>query len=360
MKAWPIQSDRASLAVTETGAHLSDVRFALGDGRTIMQMHTSPWEHETLPQDVPPILRVLRGDFFCAPFAESDVIPTETRAHGLPANGIWRVSEQTRRTLDLVLDGDVMGATVTGHYETKPGHAVVYQRHIVAGGSGRIPMAHHAMLRADPPVQLAFGPHVWAGTPPTAPESPPNGRSILAYPQDITDLRQALLAAGGRTNLTTYPFAEDHEDVWMVATDATASFGWTAATSPDGWVWFALKDPRVLPSTVLWLSNGGRSYAPWSSRHRHVIGIEEVRSYFANGHAASIADNPLSRRGIPTAFELEPNGKIVINYLFGVAPALADFGPVTDIRPDGDGISISNGRGTRLHAPVDLSFLSTD
>jgi hypothetical protein len=123
-------------------------------------------------------------------------------------------------------------------------------------------------------------------------------------------------------------------------------------------VWFALKDPRVLPGTVLWLSNGGRTYAPWSSRHRHVIGIEEVRSYFASGHAASIADNPLSRRGIPTAFELTPGGRIVISYLFGVAPAPGDFGAVADIRPDGDGIRITGAGGTAIHAPVDLSHLS--
>lgn len=360
MKTWPIQADRVSLAVTETGAHLSDVRFALDSGRTIAPMHTSPWEHEELPPDLPPILRVLRGDFFCAPFAESNVIPTEPRAHGLPANGTWTVIDHAPGALDLRLEGDVMGATVTGRYEVKPGHAIVYQRHTITGGDGRIPMAHHAMLTADPPLQLAFGPHICAGTPPTAPESPPNGRSILSYPQDIPDLGKARLADGGIVDLTTYPFAEDHEDLWMVATDGTAPLGWTAATSPDGWVWFALKDPRVLPSTVLWLSNGGRTYAPWSSRHRHVIGLEEVRSYFANGHAASIADNALSRRGIPTAFDLTPGGRIVINYLFGVAPVPADFGAVADIRPDGDGVAITNVRGRSVHAPADLSFLSTD
>ena len=107
MKAWPIRSDRVSLAVTETGAHLSDVRFTLDDGRSAAPMHTSPWEHESLPADLPPILRVLRGDFFCAPFADSNVIPTETRAHGLPANGNWDVVEQTPRSLDLRLEGDV-------------------------------------------------------------------------------------------------------------------------------------------------------------------------------------------------------------------------------------------------------------
>lgn len=248
MKSWPITSDRASLAVTETGAHLDRVVFTLTDGRTIMPMHTSPWEDEELPAELDPILKVLRGDFFCAPFAASDVIPTEHRAHGRPANGTWRVSSRTASTLDLTLDGDVMGATVTGHYEVKSGHAVVYQRHVISGGSGRIPMGHHAMLKAEPPLQLAFGSHVWAGTPATAPETPPNGRSILAYPQEIADPAKARLADGGTADLSTYPFAEGHEDLWMVATDGKAPFGWTAATSPEGWVWFALKDRGCCPA----------------------------------------------------------------------------------------------------------------
>lgn len=358
MKAWPIKSDRASFAVTETGAHLDRVEFVLDDGRTIAPMHTSPWEHEALPADLDPILRILRGDFFCAPFGASDVIADEPRAHGLPANGPWRIAARTPTTLDLTLDGDVMGATVAGHYEVKPGHAVAYQRHVVAGGNGRIPMGHHAMLRAERPLQLAFGPHVWAGTPPTAPETPPSGRSLLAYPQEIADPTRARLADGGTVDLTTYPFAEEHEDLWMVAADAAAPLGWSAATSQDGWVWFALKDPRVLPSTTLWLSNGGRTYAPWNSRHRRVVGIEEVRSYFAEGHAAAIADNPVSRRGIPTAFELTPRNRIVISYLFGIVAAPAGFGAVADIRPVGDGIDIVDARGTRLHTPVDLTFLS--
>jgi hypothetical protein len=357
MKTWTVGGDHASFGVTETGAHLDDVAFVVG-GFTVRPMHTSPWEHEALPADLEPILRVLRGDFLCAPFGASDVLPTERRSHGLPANGTWRLATQSAQALELTLDGDVMGATITGRYEVKSGHAVVYQRHIVAGGSGRIPIAHHAMLKAEPPLRLAFGPHVWAGTPGTAPETPPDGRSILRYPQEIVDLTRGQLADGGPADLTSYPFAEGHEDLWMVATDGTSPFGWTAATSPEGWVWFAIKDCRVLPATVLWLSNGGRSYAPWSSRHRHVIGIEEARSYFASGHAASIADNPLSRRGIPTAFDLAPERRIVINYLFGVAAVPRGFGTVTDIRSEGDGIRIADASGTQVHAAVDLSHLS--
>ena len=37
-----------------------------------------------------------------------------------------------------------------------------------------------------------------------------------------------------------------------------------------------------------------------------VIGLEEICSYFHLGHAASIADNPISRMGVPTAITLTP------------------------------------------------------
>ena len=83
MKQFPLRSDRVSLAVTETGGHLSDVVFVLPGGRQVSPMHTAPWADEPLPEDTPPILRVLRGDFFCAPFGSSDLIPGETRVHGL-------------------------------------------------------------------------------------------------------------------------------------------------------------------------------------------------------------------------------------------------------------------------------------
>lgn len=360
LKSWPLHSDKVSFAVTETGAHLSDVVFTLAEGRRVTPMHTSPWEDELLPADLPPILRILRGDFFCAPFAESNVIASEKRAHGLTANGKWRMVNQTDHSLDLALEGDVMGASVVARYKLQPGHNVVYQRHIITGGSGRIPMGHHAMLRAGPELKLGFGPHVFSGTPPTVPEEPPQGRSILAYPQEIADLHKARMANGLNADLTTYPFAEGHEDLWMISADRTQPLGWSAATcSADGWVWFALKDPKVLPSTTLWLSNGGRTYSPWLSRHRHVIGIEEVCSYFASGHAASIADNPLSQRGIPTAFDLKPDGHVVISYIFGVAPVPHEFGAVTEIRADGDGIILVDGNGMHARAAVDLSHLST-
>ena len=87
----------------------------------------------------------------------------------------------------------------------------------------------------------------------------------------------------------------------MVVHEATPDFAWTAVTFPaQRYVWFALKDPRVLRSTVLWHSNGGRHYPPWNGRHVNVLGMEDVTTYFHFGLAESARPNSISRRGFPT------------------------------------------------------------
>jgi hypothetical protein len=357
VRTYPLKSDDVSLDVTETGGQLSDVTFTL-KGRKVAPMHTAPWADEALPADVPDMLRVLRGDFFCAPFGASDVLGGAV--HGLSAGGMWRLQRADGMSLDAVLDGNIMGARLEKHIELRPGQAVIYQRHTFVGGEGRVPIGHHAMLVAKTQLFLGFAPFIWAGTPPEAIETPPTGRTRLAYPQEMKDLARAGLAAGGTTDLTRYPTLDNDEELWTLVADAKRPFVWTAATSPDeGWVWFSLRDPRLLPETIVWMSNGGRSYAPWSDRHRRVIGLEDVCSYFHLGHAKSIADNPISRMGAPTAISLKPGVSFAIPYAFGLAPAPRDFGAVTDIRPAEGGVTIADGAGRETFAACDLDFVAS-
>ena len=359
MKVFPLSSDRVSLGVTETGGHLSDVSFDIGRDRPVMPLHTAPWSPGELDPGIDPILEVLRGDFFCAPFAANDVEPAETRIHGATANGTWRLAAAGDGWLDAVLETDVMGASVTKRVEVRPGEAVVYQRHTLAGGHGRLPLGQHAMLHADPPLLLAFSPWVWAGTPPVPVESPPEGRSALATGQEITDPTRAQLADGGTADITRFPFDAGHDDIWSLASDPALAFAWTAATCPEaGWVWFGLKNPRILPETLLWLSHGGRHYAPWNGRHTHCIGLEEVCSYFHLGHAASIADNPLTRRGIPTAIALEPDGSVAVPYMFGLAAVPNGFGAVARIEEEDGGVILTDGGGREVFAACDVSFVT--
>lgn len=361
MKVFPLSSDRVSLGVTETGGHLSDVAFDIGHDRRVTPMHTAPWQPDDLGPDTDPILQVLRGDFFCAPFAANDVDPAETRIHGATANGTWRLTGSGDGWIEAVLDAEVMGARVTKRVELRPGERVVYQRHTLDGGEGRLPLGQHAMLHADPPLRLAFSPWVWAGTPPQPIETPPGGRSALATAQEIADLTRVELADGGTADVTRFPFDTGHDDILSLASGPDPAFAWTAATCTEaGWVWFGLKNPRILPETLIWMSHGGRRYAPWNGRHTHCIGLEEVCSYFHLGHAASIADNPLSRRGIPTATTLKPNGSVVIPYAFGLAATPPGFGAVARIDEEDGGVLIADADGREVFAACDVSFVTSN
>lgn len=356
MNLYPIASDATSLAVTEVGGHLSDVTFQLPGGKAVRPMHVAPWAGEDVPGE-PPVIAILRGDFFCAPFGANDVVGGE--AHGASANAHWTRQDSEPGKVTAVLDETVLGATLTKQISVRPGQTMVYERHTFSGGEGRLPVAHHAMLRATGGLRLGFAPRRFAATPPDVVEVPPVGRSLLAYPQELADLTHARTAAGGTVDLTTYPTEAGYEDLWMLSSEADLPFAWTAATcTSENWVWFSFKNPRVLPSTVIWMSNGGRSVAPWSNRHAGVIGLEEGCTYFHLGHAASIADNPLAAKGVATAIALRPESRVAISYAFGLAPVPSDFGAVADIRPVDGGVVLADRQGHEVFAACDLSFVT--
>lgn len=361
MKSLPVRSDRVSLALTETGGHLSDVTFTFEDGRQVRPMHTAPWADERLAGDTPPMLKTLRGDFFCAPFGLSDLLPEMPLVHGLPANGAWRLTGSSPGSVDAVLDGRVLGATISKRVELRNGESVVYQRHTLSGGSGRLPVGHHAMIHADHPLLLSFAPWTMALSTPRPDEVAPLGRSLLEAGQIMSNLRRARRADRGTVDLTQFPSPEGFEAIWMLVADRTPPFAWTAATSAaGGWVWFSLKNPRLLPQTLVWFSNGGRDYAPWNGRHRNAIGLEEICGYFHLGHAASIASNPVAAAGSPTAVSLRPGTPTIVSYLFGLAPIPPGFGAVAEIVAARGGVEIVDTEGRCVFASCEPSFVSDE
>lgn len=148
----------------------------------------------------------------------------------------------------------------------------------------------------------------------------------------------------------------------MVVADDSLPFAWTAVTfAQEGYVWFAIRDPRVLRNTVLWISNGGRHYPPWNGRHVNVLGVEDVTAYFHEGVAASAADNPLSQAGHPTAIRLDPDRPLSVRHVMGVAPIPAGFDEVVDVDPgtEPDSVVLRSRSGPTATVPLDLSFIGS-
>ena len=353
-----LRSDLVELGLNEEGGQLWPVRFKFGND-WLEPMHKAHWDGEPLPEDMPPMLRNLRGDFFCAPFGANDLEPSETRPHGATANAKWNLTSSSETRLELELSEPVLGARVSKRVHIQPGEPVVYQEHRFEGGMGRLPLGHHAMLRADEPLLLGFSEWDWGGTPSEPIESDSTrGRSSLMYPQEFNSLERARVANGIFVDLTTYPSLERSEELLMLVAKPEFEFAWSAATNQAaGWVWFALKDPKVLRGTVLWMSNGGRDYPPFSSRHTNVIGIEEVTSNFHLGHRASNQPNWLNALGIPTTLELQAAKTLEVRYVFGTIPTTPEFGRVSSIRRVSDGIELEDESGNCIRTKVDLNFI---
>ncbi|HTW29762.1 MAG TPA: hypothetical protein VME92_21745 [Acetobacteraceae bacterium] len=364
----PIESESVSLVFNPEGGHLDDVVFRAG-GQALRPMHRAPWRGgpgrapEALPSDTPTILRSLAGDFFCAPFTND---PADGPAHGETANGLW--DEAGRETLAegglcarFTLRPLVSGARVRKEFVLRAGHPVLYQRHVFEGGEGALPVAHHAMIHVPGGAALSFSPKAFGATPPTPLEPDPSaGRSILAYPQRFADLAALRLAAdGGTVDATHYPFARDHEDLVALCEPADAVIGWAAAlAAADGFLFFALKPAAVLPQTVLWMSNGGRDYSPFSGRHRAVLGIEETRAYFHLGSAASAAPNPFSDAGLATTLALAPGRVCDIRYAFGAVPAPEGWSRVAAIDVGPAALTLRDVGGATLGVPFDAGWLA--
>ena len=352
-----------SLAVTPTGGLLTELTIEHAD-RRLTPLHRAPWLDR--PEDVPPgadpHLAILEGDFFCAPFGAPD--EPGVPLHGWPANGSWHATDR-REGADgslratFALAERVRGATVAKEITLRPGHPVVYQRHVLAGGEGAVPIAHHAMIHVPGGARLSFSPKDFGATPPGPPEpDPARGRSILAYPQRFASLAEVALADGATRDLRRYPYAEANEDFLTLYDPPQARLGWSAAVAAaDGFVFFALKDARLLTQTSLWMTNGGRSYAPWLSRHTAVLGIEETCTWFGLGRLASAAPNPVTAEGYRTAIDLAPHGEVVVRYVLGAIPA-DGLSEIAEIRPGPGTLTLTDVSGAARLLPFDDAFFA--
>lgn len=365
--SYRIESDRVGLWVTKSGGMVGPITFDLGRGGTVEPMQVAPWAEEKVT-GIPPMLKSLRGDWFCMPFGGNEKPFRSERyaAHGETANREWTLAgiERAggRTTLRMRMDYEARPGRVEKSVSLVDGETNVYQRHVLSGFRGPMNVGHHATLKfpdREGAGRISTSPIVFGKVFPGEFESAAGGGYSSLKPGATFDaLDQVPMKDGTTADLTRNPARRGYEDLVMVASDKSREFAWTAVWfERERFVWFALKDPRVLRSTIFWISNGGRWYAPWNGRHVNVLGLEEVTSYFHTGLAESSSKNDLNSRGIETALPLDPKRPTVVNYVFGVVAVPAGFGRVVAIdRADG-GVRLTGESRKTVSAKVDLEFL---
>jgi hypothetical protein len=365
--SWRFASDRVEAFVTRRGGHVAPVRFRLSQG-VFEPFSVAPWAREKPDRKLPSLLQVLRGDFFCAPFGGND---TAFRGehhvpHGEPANAVWRFKSLKKNReateLHLSLKTKTRPGRIDKFLRLRSGETALYCRHIISGMAGRMNLGHHAMLKCpDRPRSgtISTSTIKFAQVYPGLFEKPERkGYSILKPGAKFSRLDRVPRTDGGVADLSRYPERRGFEDLVMLVHEARRDFAWTAATfAQERRVWFSLKDPRVLRSTIFWISNGGRHEAPWSGRHINVLGLEDVTSYFHCGLAESARPNPVNRLGFPTSLSLHPKKPLVVNYIMAVAEIPRGFDRVKAIQPGRDEVTLVSGSRKRVTVPIDTSFL---
>ncbi|MEM0938099.1 MAG: hypothetical protein AAGJ91_19635 [Pseudomonadota bacterium] len=352
-RSWARTATQAGNVAVDPGlGNIRVLRFTCG-GRSLTPLHSAPWigePQDDWPEDLIPIERALAGDFFCAPFGQSDVTPAP--AHGWSANSRWSADAvRSPGTLRFTLARDVCGARITKTLRLAETAPLLYQVHEITGGDGGLTVAHHPMIRLAGRGRFSTSPKRAILTP-DAPLEP--GRNALACGQRAAHLTEVPGSDGSRVDLTDLPIAQAHEDFVTLIEAQVSVLGWSAVLRmPEEDIVFVLKDPRVLPVTMLWHSNGGRDYPPWNGRHRGVLGVEDGCAAGAAGHAASLAPNPVSQMGVPTALPLAAGRTHRIAHVIGCVPRPPGWSCVTKIEVVGPRLLIHGDAGSD---PIPLPF----
>jgi len=365
--SWQISSDKVMAAITEQGGHLAPVTFRLGR-RSVEPFSVAPWAGEKMAGNTPAILRSLRGDFFCAPFGGNDTPYRNEKhpPHGDSANSRWQFesceSNSMGHTLHLSLQTTSRKGRIDKFIGLRDGETNLYCRHVISQMEGPMNFGHHAMLKfpgEEGAGLLSTSRILYGQVAPVPFESPANrGYQCLKPGSGIRRLDRVETSDGRHVDIGRYPSRQGFEDLVMLVHESEPDFAWTAVVFPqERYVWFSLKDPGVLRSTILWISNGGRHYPPWNGRHLGVMGIEEVTSYFHYGLAESVRRNPVNRKGFATCVNLRKRDPLTVSYIMGIAAIPEGFGRVKTIRREPGGIGISSSDGIQIKTAVDTKFL---
>jgi hypothetical protein len=354
--SFALQGRDVELWLTRRGGHMGPVRFRLGK-RWVEPYALAPWRPDEIGEEFPPVLRVLRGDYFCFPFGESKGI---RHGHGETANEAWEPVEAGTARLVTEMKLKNPACTVRKTLSIRDGHRAVYVEHRIEGLRGRYNFGHHAVLRfpeTGGPYHVNVSPFKFGSVKPEAFSNPlAREYGILKTGARFKSLGQVPLATGGTADLRLYPARRGFEDLIMV-TSKPGDLAWTAATL-DGYIWLSLKDPRSLPSTLFWISNGGRHASPWNGRHVDRLGLEEVCSHFCDGLETSRQDR-LKAQGVPTTHLFRPKEPRSIRVIHAVHPVPKSFGRVERIEkdPDGGHIRVEGSGGRTVRIPLDWAFL---
>jgi hypothetical protein len=366
-ESWIIENDQVELALTKGGGHMAPVTFYKHTKNPIQPYFINPWHDEDIKISIP-VLGPLRGDFFCMPFGEDNRYRDEDHTvHGEPAAGTWDLEgvERSGRisSLELLMQTSIRRGKVTKRIALHEGHNAVYLEHTLSGYSGKMNFGHHATLSADYPedaMKISVSPFEFGMVAPADELLHSDGEYYsLLKGSRFKKLEKVptVWKKPAFENCSLYPRREGFDDIIALMRKDSGHTAWQAVSlTSEGYIWYALKDPSVLPSTVFWMENRGRHGKPWRGRTR-CIGIEDTLGFFAGGLKPAAQKNQLNEEGIETSRTLSKRKPTVIRYIQGVVRAPKSFHFVKKVLFTEEGLVFISDGGKEVKAKVDHNFL---
>lgn len=337
-KIWHLEWPHGSLNVHSRGGMLGNVSLRNGNQR-VAPFYEAPWlDDETSVQAG--LLGQLRSEFPCVPFGvpwSAEVVveswqkslaapvdehddpldASDDMLHGYVCVGEWTLVRQTDRSVEIALEypvGSSIARVVRVIRADPNGPAIDFSVRIEARRKTRRPIGLHPNLTLPSlagALQIHPGAFRFGIVHPAGPEP---GVSRAAPGAVFEQLDRVPLRAGGTAAFDRLPFVHDTEEIIQLC----GVDGSVILTNEESQVTYRLTwDASVLPSLLLWISNRGRTYSPWNGRNL-CLGVEPVASAFELGCRPSMAANPITARGIPTAVALEPGKPVEIAYRFEI------------------------------------------
>lgn len=329
-QSWSIAWSHGHGQVQALGGMLGPVHFKIAPDRHVQPFAIFPWADEIAPADEPALEGLLkrgRGEWPCVPFGmppESKALDWHHPIHGASANAHWVRMDDSKDSAFIKLRFDHDAASPLDFLERDirgvQGQAEIHCRLTVhAKRECQLPLGLHPVLKLPTTpgmLRLLPGRFQFARSYPKEVEV---GADIVQSNQSFQDLSVAPGRNGSSLNLLNYPLSESTESLIQLC----GTQGQMAAINEEEHYQFELLwDAQVLPSCLLWISNGGRQHWPWNGRH-FALGMEPICAYFDLGVNGSLNANPVSDQGVPTTLSIHPSSPLILNYVMRLSDASA-------------------------------------
>lgn len=344
--AWVVDNGEIEMTVTRLGAQMAPVVFDK-QGEPFQPYYISPWQEEETTAISPPLLVPLRGDFFCLPFGGGAGHP----AHGESSGSAWTLEDISPDGISLSLEPRACPGRIVRHLSLVKGHPAVYSRTVICGVTGPMPFAHHAILplpERDRLLLVSTSPFRVGFADPDLTRDTPHGECQSLLPgarfQELAEV-PGRFADSPVVDCSAFPARAGYCDIMQTVEDGNgARPSWVAAVNTeDHWLWFAFKNPRIMPGRVFWMENNGRREHPWNGRNR-CLGIEDGCMYFDKGLTVSAGPNPIRDLGIATTMEFT-GAPVEIRYVQGAVRVPEDFDRVASVDFPPDHAVFTDGSG---------------